>query len=39
MLSMWSFQRDHLGTGLSSTASGLVQDDFAFTRLLAPFAR
>jgi chitinase len=39
MLSMWSFQRDHPGTGLSSTASGLVQDDFAFTRLLAPFAR
>ena len=39
MLSMWSFQRDHPGTGLSSTASGLAQDDFAFTRLFAPFAR
>lgn len=39
LLSMWSLNRDHPGTGLSTTHSGLAQPDYAFTRTFAPFAR
>lgn len=39
LLSMWSLNRDHPGTGLSPTHSGVSETDYAFTRVFAPFAR
>jgi chitinase len=39
LLSLWSLNRDHAGTGVSPTSSGIAQDDFAFTKVFAPFAR
>ena len=38
LLSMWSLNRDHPGTGLSTTHSGIPQEDYAFTRSFASFA-
>ncbi len=38
LLSMWSLNRDHPGSGLSPTHSGISQDDLAFCEAFKPFA-
>lgn len=39
MLSMWSLNRDHAGSGLATTHSGLAQSDFDFTHAFQAFGR